>query len=764
MRINLPFITWRELPPLHPGAKPRKVPVDPATGKKRDAHDRSWWMTPEACRAAILGRPDLQLHPANVLSDADPYFLIDLDDCYDGTDWTDAAKRIVAMFPGAAVEVSYSGNGLHIVGTCDASALGERAHRFELCGMKDVEFYTSGRKFAVGHGFSGNPDIDFTATLAAIVPIAEPIEKLGAIDQADPEWSGPEDDDTLINLMLNSRGSVATMFGQKASVADLWNANVEALSVSFPSDSGDDFNRSSADAALMCHLAFWTGKNTDRMDRLFRRSKLMRPKYERHGNYDYAGHTISGAVANTTNVYKQSQKLVAQKIVQADVISEPVGPVGDYGEIMSTDEQCKFFEGCVYVINNHAILTPTGAMLKPTQFKAVYGGHTFLMSSDGTKPTMNAFECFTESRVLRFPKVTRTRFKPALPFGAMVAPDGVNCYKAPNIETVAGDVSRMLDLLAKILPDARDREIFVSWMAAVVQYPGVKFLWSPVLQGVEGNGKSIWGDILYYCIGEEHAWTVEAKKIDADFNSYLKDRIFINVEEMNVFAKNELMDTLKGLITGTKQAIENKGVDQAMNPDYCANWYFATNHKDAIKKTKNDRRFAVFYAAQQSRADLQRDGLLDEGFFPKLFRWLRKEGGFAAMRYFLLNYDILEEFNPNPDIGLAIHAPATSSLNEAIEQSYGVAEQYIIEEIQSDAPGFRGGWLSSARVSAILEKHHVKASPKKVAALIESMGYENRGRATRLIMHEDNAKPRMYALPDTPAGGQDEYEKAQGYV
>lgn len=34
------FICWRELPPITPGGKPRKVPHDPRTGHPCDPHDQ----------------------------------------------------------------------------------------------------------------------------------------------------------------------------------------------------------------------------------------------------------------------------------------------------------------------------------------------------------------------------------------------------------------------------------------------------------------------------------------------------------------------------------------------------------------------------------------------------------------------------------------------------------------------------------------------------------------------------------------------------
>jgi hypothetical protein len=56
---------------------------------------------------------------------------------------------------------------------------------------------------------------------------------------------------------------------------------------------------SRADLALCGLLAYWTGSDPSRIDRLFRKSKLMRPKWdERRGHGTYGQHTIAVALAN----------------------------------------------------------------------------------------------------------------------------------------------------------------------------------------------------------------------------------------------------------------------------------------------------------------------------------------------------------------------------------------------------------------------------------------------------------------------------------
>lgn len=296
------YINWREVPDPD-GGKPRKVPTEPATGNNSNPHDPSTWMTRDAAYATGF-------NVGVVLTENDPYFLIDLDDCRDPDTgiWHPGAVTIAGMFPGAAVEVSVNGTGMHIMGRCDAAALGGRKHKFSAHGVL-CEFYHQGRFVALGAGLTGDMEIDWTPTIAAFVPGREVLSLVELTAGPVPEYTGPADDVELIKMMLAARGSVAAIFGDKASIADLWNRSVEILARLYPSPSGKPFDASSADAALMLHLAFWTGKDAARMDKLFRLSGLMRDKYA--DRPDYRTSTISGCVALCKRVYDKPRPTVA---------------------------------------------------------------------------------------------------------------------------------------------------------------------------------------------------------------------------------------------------------------------------------------------------------------------------------------------------------------------------------------------------------------------------------------------------------------------
>lgn len=108
-------------------------------------------------------------------------------------------------------------------------------------------------------------------------------------------YTGPADDQSLIRLMLSSRGSAQTMSGNKASFSDLWHGDEEALKKFFPGPS-------EADLGLLAHLAFFTGHDAKRMERLFGMSALgKRDKWLTRP--DYRAITIGKALKGSTAFY-----------------------------------------------------------------------------------------------------------------------------------------------------------------------------------------------------------------------------------------------------------------------------------------------------------------------------------------------------------------------------------------------------------------------------------------------------------------------------
>lgn len=229
-------------------------------------------------------------------------WFFDLDKCYDDIgNLIPLAQEFVNRFPGAMMERSSSGRGIHIFGSGPVPD-----HRMKTPKEKrstlpfDIEFYTSHRGVAFGLDLVANGSIDTRHDLAVAALIAEYFPPRAHADvDARPEWRGPTDDEELIRRMLRANESAEAAFGRKASITKLWNGEVE--------------KNNENDMALASHLAFWTGCDIERMERIARRSGMYRPKWDtRRRHTTYIGFTCENAATSCANVYQEPVRDIAK--------------------------------------------------------------------------------------------------------------------------------------------------------------------------------------------------------------------------------------------------------------------------------------------------------------------------------------------------------------------------------------------------------------------------------------------------------------------
>lgn len=747
-----------------------------------------------------------------LLTPEDPFFFLDIDDCLnpDGKTWSPLALQLVNALPGAAIEVSSSGRGLHIIGK--HSGLPEFSNKNL---AYHLEFYTQWRFIALtGTGASGSAHMDMTPqlppVLSAYFPPGVKVDRATWTSEPSPDWNGPTDDDALIEKMLASNAA-ARAFGGKSNLQALWERDEDALGKIYP-DSSRPFDESQADAALAQHLAFWTGNDCDRIFTLMFRSGLVRDKWNRVD--DYLEPTILRAVALQDKFYCETDTTIADKFgagrIDASSDAQRTYAEGIRAQVVSkcTDAQATFlcqtrtsakfwldnqektpdelvsmlkplesitqpnaaskplvvsgyqylpatlqiekFEGFVYVARDHKIFTPKSGLLDMGRFNALHGGFVYQLDERGDKITRKAWEAFTESQCVRFPKVDSCIFKPRMASGDIFEIEGisvVNTYVPVETPSMEGDVSPFLNHVEKLLPVQSDRDTLLAYMAACVQHIGIKFQWAPLIQGAPGNGKTLFTRCVEAAIGRRYSYRPRSDQLTSKFNDWLDGALFVGVEDVFVpEAKKELLEILKPMITGGDgYEIEGKG-EGKYTTDICCNFLLNSNHKDAIRKTEDDRRFAVFYTQQQSELDIIRDGM-GGNYFSDLYGWLDADG-YAIINHFLRNYQIPDELNPATKCN---RAPKTSSTAEAVAMGRGSVEQEIIEAIEENRVGFAGGWVSSVALERLLKEMRAdRAIPRnKRRDMMKTLGYDWHpalldGRVNNPISLDENKKPCLY--------------------
>jgi putative DNA primase/helicase len=281
LRERAQWVAWRF--EHRPGEeKPTKVPYSARSGRRASSTDPGTWSSYAlACqyqqKAGLSGI-------GFVFSDDDEYVCMDLDHVRDpATGEIEPWARAYVERLSSYTELSPSGTGLHLI--MKGALPGAR------CRTGQVELYETGRFLTfTGQVLDGTPtSIEYRIPeLRRLHRELFPQTAVSAPLSPTSAGSGPRLDDATL-LEKASSAKDGPRFRQ------LWSGDT--------SGNGDD--DSSADLGLCNLLAFWTGGDLGQMDRLFRQSGLLRPKWdERHGAATYGELTMTEALQGRTEFYR----------------------------------------------------------------------------------------------------------------------------------------------------------------------------------------------------------------------------------------------------------------------------------------------------------------------------------------------------------------------------------------------------------------------------------------------------------------------------
>lgn len=390
-------------------------------------------------------------------------------------------------------------------------------------------------------------------------------------------------------------------------------------------------------------------------------------------------------------------------------------------QLLAGSQLVEYFKGCAYVNSIGKIVDGRGILYNVTQFNAAFGGYSFAMDDSNNKVSKKAWEAFTENQAFTFPRVDDFYFDPSEKGGTIKTERGglrlINSYYPQMIEPVPGDATPFTDLVERMLPDEKDRDILINWMAYKVQNPGALMMWSPVLIGGQGTGKTTLTAIMQNIIGNKYSICVQSRDVDNKFNSWAKERLFASIDELRIARDQDKADAMKTLLTDATIAIQAKGVDSTQ----CSNHLgvmITSNHHDAVPKTIGDRRYAVFHIPFETEAQIVAAGM-DDAYFKNLYDWLNNRDGYAIVAHYLLNRVVAH----HPQ-----RAPETTATAAAIQMSMSPGELIVSEAIEDNAPGFQNGIVNSRAVVYKLAGAGIDTrNPRTVANIMRNLGYEQIG-------------------------------------
>ncbi len=272
------WVCWQSVPDDSRPGKMKKVPINPKTcGQAMSNNPDTWTGFYKAVEASYK-------FSGIGFMFANGYFGVDIDHAEDAiADFSGGIMdNVVAEFIHTLqsyAEYSVSGKGIHILCRGSLPPGGRR--------RGNVEMYDCARFFVV----TGKIASEYTG-IADCTDRVKPLhEKYIGGGQAPIIGIAHQ---AALNLTEDQILSLAEKSKQGKTFSDLYAGHWEAY---FPS-------QSEADMALCNMLAFWTGRDEQMMDKLFRSSKLMRDKWLRkQGSSTYGAQTIAKAAKSCRNVY-----------------------------------------------------------------------------------------------------------------------------------------------------------------------------------------------------------------------------------------------------------------------------------------------------------------------------------------------------------------------------------------------------------------------------------------------------------------------------
>jgi len=532
-----------------------KLPVSPFTGRLASSTDPKDWATYAVAKKASSDVGIVFTPEQTVLG-------IDIDHCLTNNKITHEEKNTIAeliLEADTYTELSPSGEGLHLILKIDSALV--------LTSNKKAPFeaYTSGRYFTfTGNCYGEERDVRTVST-------EEALRILAIIGYP---WKSVEtgiDRETIGCSSLSDEEVIAKMFKSKGGekISSLYNGNL--------SDYKDD--ASSADMALCSHLAFWCGKDSSQMERLWLASPLGQRKKTQE-RADYRIRTIGNAVKACTSVYETPQMKMEKENPDLNLLYI-TGDKGQRKYLQNTENMCR-------ILRHHKDFKGT---LRYDSFKNIL--ETFVGGKWKTIDDNDAVRFQTEISIL-FPSWFGGVGKLMI-YDAMikVAKECEVDSAADFIRSINWDGKARLDTwltsVYGVTDDVYHRAVGSNWMKGLVKRivsPGCKFDYVLVLEGEQGSKKSTSLSVLGSDWHVETTMSTDSK----DFFMQFQGKAIIEFSEGETLSRTEVK-RMKAIIT--MQSDKYRPPYERTSQDFPRRCVFAmtTNQSEYLKDETGNRRW-----------------------------------------------------------------------------------------------------------------------------------------------------------------------------
>jgi hypothetical protein len=271
-------------------------------------------------------------------------------------------------------------------------------------------------------------------------------------------------------------------------------------------------------------------------------------------------------------------------------------------------------------------------------------------------------------------KSAKLQYNPAIPSGLYVDDSSgdryINTHMPSSVRSETGDCGPWFDFLEHFIPNKKDREHLMRWVATLIAAPKVKMMYGLLLVSeTQGIGKGTLGEkILAPLVGENNvSYPSESEIVESNYNYWAVQKRLAVVHEIYAGHSSKAYNKLKSIITD-----RNITVSKKYQPVYdIENWvhvFACSNSKRALQLSTDDRRWFVPGLTEERR---------DAEYWIKFNAWLTESGGLQAIRGWAEQY--IEDHGP---VSSGMTAPESTAKSELIKEGFSPGMALVAQVLE----------------------------------------------------------------------------------
>lgn len=298
-----------------------------------------------------------------------------------------------------------------------------------------------------------------------------------------------------------------------------------------------------------------------------------------------------------------------------------------------------------------------------------------------------------------------------------------NTYRASYPQP---DPSQMQEVLDFFMPHSHSlfgaqwAHVMWDFGAYLVQKPGAKIRWAPLVQSGVGAGKGLWAAFLTRALGFSNVQRLAAEHVlEATYNSWASGfQLTVLDEVYNVGHNNHrVMNKLKPSISDDFVSVRALYEPVQTVPNVM-NFIMFTNHHNSLAVHDSDRRYFVLKSPLQGEGDMRALG--GDSYFSKGYNLLSTHAG--GIRALLEAWTISPSFSPEgrapvtpflKELAAATASPLAAAVQDALDdQPHALVRRDLVSlhVLRAVLPPDRLAQFSDQGLAAVLrEKGFVSA-------------------------------------------------------